>query len=281
VLQRQRDGHRNLIHRVLDVLGAFTPERPEMTLTSISRHTDLPLATVHRLVGELVQWGALERGEDGCYRLTVKIWQLCAATPGIGELSRAAMPRLSDLHHMTGQQAQLSILDGTDAVVIASIDGGFGADPAGPLRQAAHMTGAGLVLLAHAPRQVQEQVVAARPLAPTGSDGPSQATLRRVLADVRHRGVAACRNHLSGRTLIAGGVRGPSSSVVAAVAVTACPLGELRQLIAAVLAAANDISIKIGYRNGAQVQPLFRGSSVPEQRRRSERAASTTISAAE
>src|SRR3712207_6436780 len=109
VAKARLNGHHSVIQRVLDVLHAFTPERSELSLTSISRRTELPLATVHRIVGELVQWGALERGEDGCYRLSVKIWQLGAAAPGIDDLSRAAMPHLAELYRLTGQQIQLVI----------------------------------------------------------------------------------------------------------------------------------------------------------------------------
>jgi DNA-binding IclR family transcriptional regulator len=89
-----------------------------MSLSSISRRPGLPLATVHRLVGELVTRGALERGENGCYRLTVKIRQLCAATPAVGELSRVAMPCLSHVFHLTGQPAQLSIMDRPGALAV-------------------------------------------------------------------------------------------------------------------------------------------------------------------
>lgn len=268
VVQCQRRGHRNLIHRVLDVLGAFTPERPEMTLTSISRHTDLPLATVHRLVGELVHWGALERGEDGCYRLTVKIWQLSRATPGIGELSRAAMPALSDLYQLTGRPAQLTILDGKDAVVIASIDGAGEIDGEQPLRQVAYLSSAGLVLLAHAPWQLQEEVLASRPLAATRTDRPSQDMLRRVFADVRLRGLAVCRNDRLGGELIATAVRDASASVVAAVTVVAGWNGEVRQRSVALLAAAREIGLRIGYRDGPHLQFPSRGVRIPEERAR-------------
>jgi DNA-binding IclR family transcriptional regulator len=251
----------SVIHRVLDVLHAFTPERPEMSLTSIGRHTGLPLATVHRLVGELVSWGALDRGEDGSYRLTVKIWQLGAATSGIGELSRTAMPALADLYHLTAHQAHLSIIDDTEEVVIASI-GGRGPDRAGPSRLPAFTTSAGLVLLAHAPRQVQEQVLSTRPFVAADGDRPSPAALRRVLADVRARGVATCRNAVSGQTTIATAVRDASATVAAAVTATARPDQEPYRLAAAVVTAAADISRDLGYRSAAGM----RGSADPANR---------------
>jgi DNA-binding IclR family transcriptional regulator len=48
---------------------AFTPGRSLLTLSEISRRAGLSPTTAHRLAGELVGWGALERDDDGRYRL--------------------------------------------------------------------------------------------------------------------------------------------------------------------------------------------------------------------
>jgi DNA-binding IclR family transcriptional regulator len=144
------NGHRGLIHRVLDVLDAFSRARPTLTLTGISRRTDLPLATVHRLVGELVQWGALDRSDGGSYSLGLRLWLLSAATPRTEEFREVALPFLVDLYRSTGAQTRLSILDGTSEVVIASIARrGHHGHPGG--RTGDHATSAGQLLLAHAP----------------------------------------------------------------------------------------------------------------------------------
>ena len=51
------------------MLGAFTRERPALTLSDIARTVEVPLSTAHRLVAELCAWGALERDDDGRYRI--------------------------------------------------------------------------------------------------------------------------------------------------------------------------------------------------------------------
>ena len=47
------------------MLAAFAPTHESLTLSEISRRSGLSLTTTHRLVGELRQWGGLERTPDG------------------------------------------------------------------------------------------------------------------------------------------------------------------------------------------------------------------------
>jgi DNA-binding IclR family transcriptional regulator len=87
-----------------------------------------------------------------------------------------------------------------------------------------HGTGTGLVLLAHADREVQESVLRA-PLArfsPKTVVDPAR--LRRMLADVRRTGVAVTHQQISMQAAaVAAPVRGPGGGVVAAVSVVAAP----------------------------------------------------------
>ena len=178
--------------KLLAVLGAFTRDRPALSLSDISRATGVPLSTAHRLVGELCAWGGLERDDGGRYRVGLRIWELGALAPrGLG-LREAALPFMEDLYEVTHENVQLAVREGTEVVyverfagreavtVLTRVGGRFALPP----------TGVGLVLLAHAPVEVQESVLAA-PLqryTPFTITDPRQ--LRRVLADVRRTGVA-------------------------------------------------------------------------------------------
>lgn len=177
---------------MLAVLGAFTRERPALSLSEISRAVEVPLSTAHRLVGELCAWGALERADDGRYRIGLRVWELGALAPrGLG-LREAALPFMEDLYEVTHENVQLAVRDDTEVVfverfaardavaVFTRVGGRFPLPP----------TGVGLVLLAHAPAEVQERVLAG-PLqryTPYTLTDPRQ--LRRVLAEVRRTGVA-------------------------------------------------------------------------------------------
>src|SRR5690606_5290910 len=118
--------------------------------------------TAHRLVGELADWGALEREPDGGYRIGLRLWEVATLAPrGIG-VREAALPFLEDLYEATHENVHLAVLDGTEALYLERISG-RGAVPVISRvggRLPLHATGVGLVLLAFAPRDVQERVLA-------------------------------------------------------------------------------------------------------------------------
>src|SRR5215469_16796043 len=170
--------------KLLSVLDAYTEGRSAYTLSELSRRTGLPLTTAHRLVGELEQWGGLERGADGHYRIGLRMVELAALCPrGVG-LRDVALPYMQDLYEATHQNVQLAVRDGTDGVYIERIAGR--AAVAVRTRIGAHWplhaTGVGLVLLAHAPRAVQETVLAAPLKRFTPHTITDPGVLRRVLA---------------------------------------------------------------------------------------------------
>lgn len=178
--------------KVLALLAGFTPETPELTLSELARRADVSLPTAHRRVAELAEWGALEHGADGRYRIGLRLWETASLAPrGLG-LREAAMPFLEDLYEITRENVHLAVRDGTELVFVERITG-RNAVPVHTRvggRFALHATGVGLVLLAHAPREVQEEVL----------HGPLQrystktindpAELRGKLADIRQGGFA-------------------------------------------------------------------------------------------
>ncbi|MFE3825477.1 IclR family transcriptional regulator [Streptomyces sp. NPDC059092] len=205
---------RSVTGRVLSVLDAFAGERRQLTLSDISRRTGMPLATTHRLVGELLSWGALERNRNGRYEIGLHLWAVAGLAPRRLELREVAMPFLRELHHRTGrQQVRLAVLDGTEVVLVERIPARDSPpfEPAGG-RSPAHATGDGLVLLAYAGAAVQEHYLARH--APA-------AGLRPLLSEVHRTGFATSdRRPGPGHTAsVAAPVRDASGEVVAAVSV--------------------------------------------------------------
>lgn len=239
-------GRRTAGGKLLAVLGCFTRERPALTLSDISRAVGVPLSTAHRLVGELCTWGALERGDDDRYRIGLRIWELGALAPrGLG-LREAALPFMEDLYEVTHENVQLAVRDGDDVVfverlagrdavaVFTEVGGRFALPP----------TGVGLVLLAHAPVEVQERLLGAplRSYTPFTITDPRH--LRRVLAEVRRTGVA-----ISDRQVTIDAVSVAAPVVVRGVAVAALSIvvrgnapAAVRGLTSGVRAAARGIS---------------------------------------
>jgi DNA-binding IclR family transcriptional regulator len=237
--------------KILDLLAAFTAEQPELTLTELSRRTGLPRPTVHRLTAELVSWGALEREERGPFRVGLRLWEVASLAPRSLGLREQAMPFLEDLFEVTRQNVQLAVLDGQEAVYVERLSarGAVGVLTRVGGRLPLHATGVGQVLLAHAPAELQERVLASGLAALTPNTIVEPRELRRVLADVRRTGVAICDGQVELKSLsIAAPVRGSSGEVTAALSVVVPSATGATSYVPAVRAAARGISRSLGSR---------------------------------
>jgi len=182
--------------RTLAVLGAFGPQHAALSLSEISRRTGLSLTTTHRLVGELRDWGALERGRDGRYGIGLRILELGALAPHGLQLRELALPFLDDLHHATRANVHLAVRDGGDGVYVEALRARGAVQVLSRLggRWPLHTTGTGQVLLAFADRELQDELLR-RPLRRFTHDTITDvADLRRVLAEIRPTGGGIARN---------------------------------------------------------------------------------------
>lgn len=236
--------------RVLGILSAFGPGAEALTLSGIARAAGLPLSTAHRLVGELAAWGALERGEDGRYRVGLRLWEVGALAPRSLGLRERAMPYLEDLYEATRQNVQLGVRDGHEVVYVERL-----AHPEAVRvfsrvggRMPLHATGVGQVLLAYAPAAVQEEVLAGPLPALTARTITDPHALRRTLAAVRREGVAVCDGMVDLLAMsVAAPVHGEDERVVASLSVVVPSAGaEPRAIVPAVRAAARGISRALG-----------------------------------
>ncbi|WP_082539115.1 IclR family transcriptional regulator [Pseudonocardia sp. EC080619-01] len=176
-----------VLTRALSILDAFTATRPVLNLSQLASLADMPLSTAHRLIAELVVWGALERDESGGYRIGLRLWELGALAPRGQGLRERALPFLEDLSQITRENVQLAVRDvvfveriaGTGAVPVLTRAGG---------RFALTATGVGLVLLAHAPTEVQDDVLSGHIERYTQRTVTDPSRLRNMLADVRTNG---------------------------------------------------------------------------------------------
>lgn len=211
-----------MISKVVSLLDAFGPTRPELSLTELASITGLPVSTTYRLTTELVEWGGLERGDGAGYRIGMRMWELGALAPRAGTLREIALPCMQDLYEATRENVHLAVRDGLEALYIDTISG------AGSIRTRSrrggrlplHATGVGKVLLAHAPPEVLTAVLenGLRRYTPYTIAAPGH--LRRALADVRRTGIAYAREEMSlGSLSVAAPVTDADSTVVAALAV--------------------------------------------------------------
>jgi DNA-binding IclR family transcriptional regulator len=76
VVSEDQGAGRTVTSKALAILEAFESGLPSLSLSQIADAAGLPLPTAHRLVGELVGWGALERDGTGRYCVGLRLWEV-------------------------------------------------------------------------------------------------------------------------------------------------------------------------------------------------------------
>lgn len=206
----------------MQIFAAFDIDAVFLPISQLSTRSGLPLATTHRLVAEMEQYGLLERQPDKTYRLGVRLWEIACRTPGALGLREIAMPHLQAVQTRIRQHTQLGILQGREvlflerlsareAVVNVTLVGG---------RLPLHASSSGLVLLAHADPQVQEEVLSSGLFRYNPGTIQDPAALRAVLQRTRQEGFVCANGYIHPDARgIAVPVSGVNGVIVAAISV--------------------------------------------------------------
>jgi len=241
-----------VVDRALSLLSAFGASRRRLSLAELSRCAGIPVSTTLRLAGRLVSWGALERDEQGRYVIGLRLLEVASLAPRGHGLRQVALPFMSDLAEVTRHHVQLAVREGLEATLVERLS----AHRAIPVqyrvggRLPLHSTGLGLALLAFAPRDVQEELLA-KPMyrEPDNVLIPPE-VMRRTLAEVRRERLAIYRRRETQVLVaVAAPIYGEDDSVVAALGVLLPEQGtQPRRLGLAVRTAAQGISRELGAR---------------------------------
>lgn len=211
------------IARGLDVLTAFGPRHPRMSLAEVATATGLARPTARRILRTLETLGYV-RPDQGAFALTPRVMDLGLVYVQSLGLWDVARPHLERLVAATNESSSIAQLDGSDIVYVArvavpkiialrvSIGTRFPAVP----------TSLGKVLLAGLPAEDLDSV-----LAQPGRSGvqprwqPSRAELDAVLSEVRAKGWALTDEQLAlGIRSVAAPLRDGAGRVIAALNVT-------------------------------------------------------------
>ena len=235
--------------RVLAILGSFDHEHRQQSLTEIAERADLSLPTAHRLVAELVDWGALRRRSSGAYVIGRRLWDVGLLAPVQSGLRQTASPFLNDVYAATLATVHLAVRDDHQVLYLDRLSGTSSVPVVSQVgsRLPLHCTGVGKVLLAYAP----EEVVATAMTSLTRMT-PYTLTQPRLLAAqldrVRREGYAQTNEEMTlGACSVAVPVRHGNDSVVAALGVVVPSLRRDKSRLVAVLqVAAAGISRTLG-----------------------------------
>ncbi|MGW1146056.1 IclR family transcriptional regulator [Streptomyces sp. NPDC002454] len=240
--------------KVLKVLAAFDREHPSQTLSEMAQRTGLALSTTHRVVAELAGWGVLERAEDGSWHVGLRLWEIASGCPRTQILRDVALPFMQDLYEATHENVQLAVREGTELVFVERIAGHRSVELLTTVgkRFPVASTGMGRVLLAHAPREIQEEVLDSPLRAWTPHTIVDPKALRAQLDRIRREHVFVSDRQLSESTVavtapVRIGRAGPVSAALGIV-FAAPDAGRSRGLREALLRAAHGISDELGRR---------------------------------
>jgi DNA-binding IclR family transcriptional regulator len=213
---------RSVASKILALLDAFTPTEPELSLNELARRTGLPLSTTYRLASELVEWGGLERVPKSGFRIGLRLWEVGSMAPRTTSLRDIVLPFMQDLYDATRENIHLAVLDGREALYVERVTGRNSVPVASRRgeRLPLHATGVGKVLLAHAPQEFQEEVLASalKRYSPYTVVAPGH--LRRELEEIRRTGVGFAREELTlGRISVAAPLLAADGQAVAGLSI--------------------------------------------------------------
>lgn len=256
-MPRTRDPGRTVGSRLLEILFAFRPDHPDLSLADLARMTGIPHPTVRRLALELVAAGALERREDGRFTIGLRLWQLGTLAPLTESLRSLAQPFMEDLHSALQQHVQLAVLEGHEAVIIERLSTPHALDLVSQVggRLPLHCSGVGKVLLSHGGRELIENVLSEGLRRYTPRTVVDPAELRKQFAACRRTGTASISGELTeGADSVASRIIDGQGRVVAALSVV-LRTGSVKHQAAlpSVVASGLGISRMLGWRPGTRI----------------------------
>jgi DNA-binding IclR family transcriptional regulator len=155
--------------RVLDVLGLFSAERADLSLSEIADLQDWPKPTAHRVTTTLLERSFLARDPvTKRFRLGIGVARLVAPLLRTFRLPELARGPLRTLAAETGETVNLAILDGAEALYLDSYPGTFRvrAQADSGLRVPAYCTAMGKCLLAQLDPEEARRRVGSGPYPP-------------------------------------------------------------------------------------------------------------------
>ncbi len=237
--------------RGLSLLELFSVSDYELSISEMARRANMPKSTTHRLVSDLIEWGALERGPRGV-RLGLRLFELGHLVPTQRTLREIAVPYAHNLNEVTGLTSNLAIRDGLDIIYVEKISTRALTVPhsrAGG-RLPLHCTALGKAILAYSDHAFVESVLSGELTRRSARTITDPAVMRRELANVRETNVAYdVEESEVGLFCVGAPVFAHHQMLVGAISVTgATALSQAQQFAPAVRATAMALSRTLGSR---------------------------------
>ncbi len=222
---RQEEASRSVLGRAFSILDACAEAEDDLTLGEIASACGLPKSSTHRIVGQLLAWGGLERRGDA-FRLGGHMFVLGSRAPHARRLRERALPFLEELYERTHETVHLGVLDGLHVLYVEKLCGRRLRPADVQTRVGSRMplvsTGLGKAILATGPRELVHDVLARGWERATPYTIATVDALEVELERIRRLGVAFDREEShAGVSCVAAPVQGPRHSLPVAISVTA------------------------------------------------------------
>ena len=238
------------VERALELFGAVVRADGAVGISELSATSGLAVGTVHRLVATLAAHGYVRQDPDSRrYTVGYAAFDLASRIRRQSGLLTEAEPYLRELVDLTGESANLAVLDGDAAMYVAHVPSPRTVrmfTEAGN-RSPLHASGTGKVLLANLPDEGRESLLVGlslqRHTARTIVDADA---LRVELLGVRRAGFALDNGEFEeGVRCIAIPVRDGSGAVVAAVSVSGPASRLTRERVDSLVPQIRDVSTRL------------------------------------
>lgn len=211
-----------VLSRAAALLDAFDEEHRELTLAALVSRSGLPRSTAHRMAGQMVALGWLDKPGER-YRVGNRLFEISSLTPVRHALRESVLPFLQDLYEATRTTVQLGVLDRERVLIVEKITGHRRMPMLSQVggQIPAYCSSLGRAILAHSSEEVVEVALAGELPARTSHTLTDPAAIRREITEIRERGYAF--DHEEGNpgvSCIGAPIFGPLGEIVAALSVT-------------------------------------------------------------
>lgn len=151
------------LEKGLDVLELLAAEGEGLSQGEIAQRLGRSIPELFRMLSVLQRRGYLSRQSDGCYRLSLRMFELAHQYPPLNRLLAVALPGMQELAEATRQSCHLVVHFDRRILVVAQVDS---PEPMGfSVRMGAHFPmlmdrASPRVLAAFQPPGVQEKLIA-------------------------------------------------------------------------------------------------------------------------
>ncbi|MBN9461419.1 MAG: IclR family transcriptional regulator [Burkholderiales bacterium] len=243
------------LHKGLEVFDMFSRDHTVVTVGEIAKHLGLHKSSASRIAATLVALNYLRVApKSSGFQLGGKLARLGSIAVIDTSLTNVAEPIMQMLAESTGETCHLGVLEGSDAVTVALIDGSFSLRLHSWVgkRSPAHLTSMGKVLLAGLSDRALDMLYPDEDLeAPTPYSISTKSALKGQLAKIRINGYALDNEELEiGLRCVAAPIYSHDQRVVASLTIAGSAsriqLSNIGSYVEKVQAAADRISRELG-----------------------------------